>query len=381
MDHYPDLAAYFKRIGYSHSAKNATLEMLQALHLHHAQAIAFEDLDPLSGRPVKLDLPSLEQKLVKEGRGGYCFEQNILFSHVLRALGFDVQGLAARVTWNAPEDAIRMRSHMLLLIRLAGEPYIADVGFGGLTRLRSLQLVSVESPSIDLRDQPHGGSTRCGAPLCVVQQHVHGSRGGWTERGTDFEQCGRAPRRIGGRIRVAGAAAGRQDCRCVGAAGRAVRREMTVRNVLLLLASLLAVATAAVASAADADAPRYIVKERPPERAGLPFSDAVLVGNTLYVSGHLGSDPKTGKVPDDPEAEVRLAMESVQQTLKAAGLGLDDLVSVTVYCTDLGLYEKFNSAYKTYFHGRYPTRAFVGVATLLRGAHFEIQGIAVSPSR
>lgn len=138
----PDLSAYLTRIGYTDGPRAPTLETLQALHLHHTQAIAFENLDPVSGRSVKLDLPSLERKILHEGRGGYCFEQNLLFSHVLRELGFDVQGLAARVMWNAPDDAARKRSHMLLLIYLDGERYIADVGFGGMTLTAPLRLVT-----------------------------------------------------------------------------------------------------------------------------------------------------------------------------------------------------------------------------------------------
>src|SRR6266850_62146 len=97
------------RIGYTDGPPTATLETLRALHLHHVQAITFENLDPLSGQSVKLDLPSLEGKLVHGGRGGYCYEHNLLFSHVLRELGFRVTGLAARVLWNAPDDAIRAR--------------------------------------------------------------------------------------------------------------------------------------------------------------------------------------------------------------------------------------------------------------------------------
>jgi N-hydroxyarylamine O-acetyltransferase len=138
----PDLTAYLRRIACSDVARAATLDTLRVLHLHHAQTIAFENLDPLSGRPVKLDLPSLERKLVHQGRGGYCFEQNLLFSHMLRELGFQVKGLAARVLWNAPEGTIRKRSHMLLLIDLAAERYLADVGFGGMTLTAPLRLVT-----------------------------------------------------------------------------------------------------------------------------------------------------------------------------------------------------------------------------------------------
>jgi N-hydroxyarylamine O-acetyltransferase len=138
----PDLNSYFQRIGYTDGPRAATLDTLRALHLHHAQAIAFENLDPLSGHTVKLDLRSLEGKLVHGGRGGYCFEHNLLFSHVLRELGFRVTGLAARVLWNAPEDVIRARSHMLLRVDFGADPYIADVGFGGQTLTGPLHLVS-----------------------------------------------------------------------------------------------------------------------------------------------------------------------------------------------------------------------------------------------
>src|SRR5471032_2344964 len=96
-----DLDAYFARIGYD-GPRMATLETLRALHRLQPQVIAFENLDPLLGRPVRLDASSLEQKLVHGGRGGYCFEQNLLFAHALRAIGFKVTELAARVLWNVP---------------------------------------------------------------------------------------------------------------------------------------------------------------------------------------------------------------------------------------------------------------------------------------
>jgi N-hydroxyarylamine O-acetyltransferase len=136
-----DVEAYFQRIGYAGS-RDPTLETLAAIHLHHPQIIPFENLDPLLKRPVLLNTEALEQKLLFSGRGGWCFEQNILLSHVLRAIGFRVTGLAARVLWNAPDDRVRARSHMLLRIDdIAGGPYIADVGFGGLTLTGPLRLV------------------------------------------------------------------------------------------------------------------------------------------------------------------------------------------------------------------------------------------------
>ena len=74
-------------------------------------------------------------------------------------------------------------------------------------------------------------------------------------------------------------------------------------------------------------------------------------------------------------------LDSVKATVERAGLGMDDVVSVTVYCSDLKLYDTFNAVYKGYFHANYPARAFIGVAQLVRGAHFEVQGIAVKGTR
>ena len=107
----------------------------------HAQAIPFENLNPLLRWPVRLDAQSLQQKLVRDNRGGYCFEQNLLLSHILNQLGFHVTGLAARVLWNVPDGVVTPRGHMLLLIDLDDRPFIADVGFGGLTLTAPLDLV------------------------------------------------------------------------------------------------------------------------------------------------------------------------------------------------------------------------------------------------
>jgi 2-iminobutanoate/2-iminopropanoate deaminase len=107
----------------------------------------------------------------------------------------------------------------------------------------------------------------------------------------------------------------------------------------------------------------------------------VLSGDTLYVAGHLGIDPHSGNAPTDTTAEARLVMEAVKRTIEAAGLTMDDLVAVTVYCTDLQLYDGFNAIYRSYFHGHYPARAFIGTDKLLRGAHFELQGVAIKGSQ
>jgi N-hydroxyarylamine O-acetyltransferase len=127
-----DLDAYFRRIGFSGTAApdRATLE---AIHRLHPQAIAFENLDPLLGVPVRLDAAALQDKLVRSGRGGYCYEHNLLLMHVLKALGFDVRGLGARVLWRAAPGALTARAHMLLCVELDGRRHIVDVGFGGTT--------------------------------------------------------------------------------------------------------------------------------------------------------------------------------------------------------------------------------------------------------
>src|SRR5690606_2958476 len=125
-----DLDAYMARIGYD-GPRTPTLETLRALHRLHPAAIAFENLDPLLGRPVPIDRVSLENKLVHAGRGGYCFEHNLLFSHVLRALGYRINEHAARVVWNRPEGVRAQRSHLLLVVDIDGTRYLADVGFGG----------------------------------------------------------------------------------------------------------------------------------------------------------------------------------------------------------------------------------------------------------
>lgn len=127
---------------------------------------------------------------------------------------------------------------------------------------------------------------------------------------------------------------------------------------------------------------RYITVQTTDNRPAPPLSAGVAAGGAFYVSGQLGTDPVTRKLGADVESEARLAMQAVERTLQQADLSTDDLVSVTVYCTDLSLFDQFNTVYRTFFHGNYPARAFIGVKDLLLGAHFEISGIAVgSPTK
>lgn len=134
-----DLDAYFDRIGYR-GPRTAALDTLRALHELHPAAIPFENLNPLLGLPVALDIESLEAKMIAGRRGGWCFEQNTLFRHALEAIGFSVTNLAARVLWNAPPGPVGARSHMLLQVDVAGRQYIADVGFGGNVLTAPLRL-------------------------------------------------------------------------------------------------------------------------------------------------------------------------------------------------------------------------------------------------
>jgi len=111
---------------------------------------------------------------------------------------------------------------------------------------------------------------------------------------------------------------------------------------------------------------------------GLPFTDAVLAGDTLYISGRIGLDMKTRKVPADLDEEIHLLMDAVKASVTQANMTMDDVVNVTIYCPDLALYDRFNAIYKTYFTaGHYPARAFIGSGPLLFGGHFEITAIAV----
>jgi 2-iminobutanoate/2-iminopropanoate deaminase len=119
--------------------------------------------------------------------------------------------------------------------------------------------------------------------------------------------------------------------------------------------------------------------DRPAIHGTLPLaaSDAVRTGNTLYIGGHLGIDPATGRAPTESAAEARLAMESLRHTIAAAGLNMDDLVAVTVFSTDVRLDGTFNQVYRSYFSGHYPAQTFVGADSLRSGARFEVLGVAV----
>ncbi len=141
----------------------------------------------------------------------------------------------------------------------------------------------------------------------------------------------------------------------------------------------------AAACAAPADTPadtpaemgatvEHVDPRSPADGEVLPFSGAVWVGNTLYVSGNLGLEG--GQVPETAEQEATNVLNNIKATLESAGLTMDDLVTVQVFASDVGDYGAFNSVYRTYFTTEFPARAFIGSGTLLFGARFEVLGIA-----
>ncbi len=147
-----------------------------------------------------------------------------------------------------------------------------------------------------------------------------------------------------------------------------------VRLVLPVCALIILVALAAVGTPQVGEV-RYI--DNPGRTDNNPYSNMVVAGDVVYLAGSIGVDPVTGNVPDDIEQEIHLVLDSMKSRLDMVGLTMDDLVSVTVFCPDLTLYDTFNEIYRTYFDAHFPARAFVGSGPLLRNGHFEIVGTAV----
>lgn len=136
-----DLQRYLERLGYA-SAPAATLDNLRELQRRHTTEFAFETLSTMLRVPVEVEPAAIQDKLLHQGRGGYCFELNRLFLLLLQALGFDARGLTGRVVMGGPEDALPARTHMLVLVTLEGVRYITDVGFGGMVPTGPLLLDS-----------------------------------------------------------------------------------------------------------------------------------------------------------------------------------------------------------------------------------------------
>lgn len=150
--------------------------------------------------------------------------------------------------------------------------------------------------------------------------------------------------------------------------------DMTWRSLAASLGTVLPLLAASEALAQDPR--RYIAPRTAADTALTPFSGAVQVGNTLYLSGKIGLTPDR-KVPPSAADEARIVLDDVKATLTAAGMTMDDLVTVQIFCSDVSHYDAFNRIYRSYFTREFPARAFIGSGTLLFGARFEVQAIAV----
>ena len=133
-------------------------------------------------------------------------------------------------------------------------------------------------------------------------------------------------------------------------------------------------------ASAQSSTARRVIRPAKAPNTGLPFSPAVLAGNTLYISGHLGRDPATSKlVAGGVEAETRQSLANIREVLRAAGMDFKDVTTVTAYITSFSDFAKFNAIYRETFPSDQPARATVQVAALNDGAHVELQMIAVKP--
>ncbi len=144
-----NLSAYLQRIGFT-GVPDVSLRTLQQIVLRHICSIPFENLDVLLNRGISLDDDAIEQKLVHNRRGGYCFEQNGLLLRALQAIGFSASPLSARVRLQAPRDFVPPRTHLWVRVDLDGVPWMVDCGIGALapTAPIRLDLLDVEQPSI-----------------------------------------------------------------------------------------------------------------------------------------------------------------------------------------------------------------------------------------
>ena len=148
-----------------------------------------------------------------------------------------------------------------------------------------------------------------------------------------------------------------------------------MKRALLGVALFAAGFIIATAVTSSQSGPQYL--NNPGRADSNPYSNLVVVGDTVYLAGSIGIDPATGAPPDKVEDEVKIVMDSMKDRLERVGMSMDDLVMVNVYCPDLTLYDRFNAVYRTYFDDHFPARAFLGSGPLLLGGHFEITGIAV----
>jgi N-hydroxyarylamine O-acetyltransferase len=170
-----DQKAWLKRIGYS-GPLEPTLSALNQLIFAHSHAIAYESLDIMLGRTPRLDMDSLQRKMISGGRGGYCLEQNMLFREGLRSFGYMITSLQGRVVRGMPIDAPRPAIHMLLQVDLREGPYLADVGFGNLAPTSALLLklgVEQDTPHEPMRFVDVGGELTLQSKLRDAWEHIY----------------------------------------------------------------------------------------------------------------------------------------------------------------------------------------------------------------
>lgn len=175
VDEAFDQDGWLSRIGYS-GARTPTLETLRGLVYAHAHVISYESLDIMLGRVPRLDVTSLQKKMIVGGRGGYCFEQNMLFRAGLRSLGYKLTSLQGRVVRGLPIDAPRPAIHMLLKVHLPEGDYLADVGFGNLAPTAPLLLaphVEQETPHETMRFIDVGGELTLQSKLGDNWEHIY----------------------------------------------------------------------------------------------------------------------------------------------------------------------------------------------------------------
>ncbi len=150
--------------------------------------------------------------------------------------------------------------------------------------------------------------------------------------------------------------------------------KMNIRNIVKLFTLVLATVVSINTHAQDSRT--YIDGRSASDPNVPPYSGAVLIGDTLYLSGSIGLD-ENSEIPDDPADEARNVLNAIKLNVEAAGMTMNDLVSVQVFCSDVSYYQVFNDVYRAFFTQEYPARAFIGSGTLLFNARFEVQGIAV----
>jgi N-hydroxyarylamine O-acetyltransferase len=170
-----DQQAWLDRIGYK-GAREPTLDTLHQLIFAHSHAIAYESLDIMLGRTPRLDLASLQRKMIFRGRGGYCLEQNMLFREGLRSLGYKITSLQGRVVRGMAIDAPRPAIHMLLQVEMPEGPYLADVGFGNLAPTSALLLkegVEQATPHERMRFINVAGELTLQAKLGDAWEHIY----------------------------------------------------------------------------------------------------------------------------------------------------------------------------------------------------------------